>query len=74
MRVGMIVFVLAILIPPQSCFAQLSDDQEYMRQALAAGPEPIAKNAAVVRPEPDGNMRTNSARNERVYLLDYGHG
>jgi hypothetical protein len=26
--------------------------------ALAAGPEPVAKGAAVVRPEPDGSMRT----------------
>jgi len=36
---------------------QLSDEN-YMRQALAAAPEAVAKNAAVVRPEPDGTMRT----------------
>ena len=35
----------------------LSDD-EYARQALAAGPEPVTKGAAVVRPEADGTMRT----------------
>ena len=33
-------------------------DEEYARQALAAGTEPVAKGAAVVRPEPDGSMRT----------------
>jgi hypothetical protein len=53
---GMIVLNLAVAIP-RSSFAQLSDD-EYVRQALAAGPEPIARGAAVVRPEADGNMRT----------------
>ena len=33
-------------------------DEDYARQVLAAGPESIAKGAAVVRPEPDGSMRT----------------
>ena len=31
---------------------------DYARQALAAGPDVIAKGAAVVRPEHDGTMRT----------------
>lgn len=33
-------------------------DEDYARQVLAAGPESVAKAAAVVRPEPDGSMRT----------------
>lgn len=33
-------------------------DEEYARQALAAGPEAVAKGASVVRPEPNGAMRT----------------
>ncbi|MBV8616045.1 MAG: hypothetical protein JOY66_20055 [Acetobacteraceae bacterium] len=33
-------------------------DEDYARQVLAAGPESVAKGAAVVRPEPDGSMRT----------------
>ena len=33
-------------------------DADYMKQALAAGPEAVAKGAAVMRPEHDGTMRT----------------
>jgi hypothetical protein len=33
-------------------------DADYMRQALSAGPEAVAKGAAVVKPEADGSMRT----------------
>lgn len=33
-------------------------DEDYARQALAAGPESVAKGASVVRPEHDGSMRT----------------
>ena len=43
-----------------SAYAQQSpklSDEDYARQVLAAGPESIAKDAAVVRPEPDGTMR-----------------
>jgi hypothetical protein len=36
---------------------QLSDE-DYTQQVLAAGPESVARGAAVVRPEPDGTMRT----------------
>jgi hypothetical protein len=57
MLTGMTVLGLAIVVSLRSAVAQLSDE-EYVRQALAAGPEPIAKDAAVVRPEPDGSMRT----------------
>jgi hypothetical protein len=57
MLAGMTVLGLAIVTCPSSSFAQLAD-QEYVRQALAAGPEVIAKDAAVVRPESDGSMRT----------------
>jgi hypothetical protein len=42
-------------------FAQQSptlSDADYMKQALAAGPEAVMKGAAVVRPEHDGTMRT----------------
>src|SRR6202521_2837188 len=57
MLAGMTVLGLAIVTCPSSSFAQLAD-QEYVRQALAAGPEVIAKDAAVVRPASDGSMRT----------------
>ena len=57
MLVGMTVMGSMIVVWPSLGFAQLSD-QEYVRQALAAGPEAVAKNAAVVRAEPDGSMRT----------------
>jgi hypothetical protein len=62
MLAGMTVLGLAIVTCPSSSFAQLSD-QEYVRQALAAGPEVIAKDAAVVRPESDGKHADHSARN-----------
>jgi hypothetical protein len=42
-------------------FAQQSptlSDADYMKQALAAGPDAVMKGAAVVRPEHDGTMRT----------------
>jgi hypothetical protein len=42
-------------------FAQQSpalSDADYMKQALAAGPEAVTKGGAVVRPEHDGTMRT----------------
>jgi hypothetical protein len=32
-------------------------DADYMRQALAAGPEAVARNASVARPNHDGTMR-----------------
>lgn len=44
-----------------SAYAQQSpklSDEDYTRQVLAAGPESVAKGAAVVRPEPNGSMRT----------------
>jgi hypothetical protein len=50
---GMAVLVTAAIWPCAG-IAQLSD-AEYVRQALAAGPESVAKNAAVVRPEPDAD-------------------
>ena len=53
---GMAVTSLMMVAWPNPGFAQLSDN-EYVRQALAAGPESVAKNATVVRPEPDGSMR-----------------
>jgi hypothetical protein len=33
-------------------------DEDYARQALAAGPAAVAKSAAVVRPDTNGTMRT----------------
>jgi hypothetical protein len=53
MLAGMTVLGLAIVTWPSSSFAQLSD-QEYARQALAAGPEAIAKNAASFAPSRTG--------------------
>jgi hypothetical protein len=64
----MAVLVAAVTWPSLG-FAQLSDD-EYARQALAAGPESVAKNATVVRPEPDGSMRTiRQGTNEFTCLI-----
>jgi hypothetical protein len=48
MLAGMTVMALMMVAWPRPGFAQLSDD-EYVRQALAAGPEAVAKNTAVVR-------------------------
>jgi hypothetical protein len=56
MLAGIAVLVAAVTWPSLG-FAQLSDD-EYVRQALAAGPEAVAKNAAVVLMQPDGSMKT----------------
>ena len=39
--------LVTIITWPSLGFAQLSDE-EYVRQALAAGPESVSKNAAVV--------------------------
>ncbi len=53
MAASLIVFV-AFATAQQ---AQISD-KEYMAQALSAAPAAIAKDAAVVRPEKDGTLRT----------------
>lgn len=57
MLAGVALMGLMIVAWSSPSFAQISDE-DYVRQALTAGPEPIAKDAAVVRPEPDGSMRT----------------
>jgi hypothetical protein len=41
-----------------SAHAQGLPDADYMRQALAAGPDSVSNGASVVRPEPGGTMRT----------------
>ena len=50
-----------VIVLSYGAYAQQSpmlSDAEYMRQALAAGSEAVAKNAAVVRPDHNGTMRT----------------
>jgi hypothetical protein len=69
MLAGTAVLGLSFLAWPCAGFAQVSD-AEYVRQALAAGPEAVAKNATVVRPEPDGSMRTiRQGTNEFTCLI-----
>jgi len=41
-----------------SAHAQNLSDEDYVRQALAAGPDSVSKSASVVRPEQGGTMRT----------------
>jgi hypothetical protein len=49
-------------------------DSEYIAQALSAGPEAVAKGAAVIRVEENGNVRTLRAGKKRVYVHGHGHG
>jgi hypothetical protein len=46
-----------LLVAGAASAAELSD-ADYMKQALAAGPDAVAKGAAVMRPEANGTMRT----------------
>jgi hypothetical protein len=70
---GTAVLGLTIVAWPPAGFAQVSD-AEYVRQALAAGPEAVAKNATVVRPEPDGSMRTiRQGTNEFTCSMEFIH-
>jgi len=55
---ALVVVSLAATSFAASAQQKALSDAEYMRQALAAGPEAVAKGAAVVRPEADGSMRT----------------
>ena len=53
--------VVSIMVLSMSAHAQTPpslSDEAYSRQALAAGPEAVAKDASVVRSEPNGTMRT----------------
>jgi hypothetical protein len=69
MLAGMAVTGLMMVAWPSPGFAQLSDD-DYVRQALAAGPAAVADDAAVVRMEPDGSMRTiRQGTNEFTCLI-----
>ena len=53
LAVALLLFVIAFTANTQ----QLSDS-EYTAQALSAAPEGVAKDAAVVRMESNGSMRT----------------
>ncbi len=62
MRKTLIIFVIgvaAILVAARANTQQKqTPDSEYMKQALAAAPEAVAKGAAVVRFESNGSMRS----------------
>src|SRR5579864_1250007 len=51
------VFMLSIATVSKAQEAQMADG-EYISQALSAAPEAVAKDAAVMRIEKDGKMRT----------------
>src|SRR4051795_474711 len=59
LRLALPAACLAIALAPNAHAQKttLSDDV-YMRQALAAAPEAVAKDASVIRPEHDGAWRT----------------
>ena len=50
--------MIALSLGAQAQQAPKLSDEDYARQALAAGPESVTKGAGVVRPEADGAMRT----------------
>jgi outer membrane receptor for monomeric catechols len=62
MRSLTVFFAVAVLliVAGSTAMAQTGQisDSEYMTQALSAAPEAVAKDAAVVRVEKDGTMRT----------------
>ncbi|HLV93844.1 MAG TPA: hypothetical protein VKS44_01525, partial [Candidatus Acidoferrales bacterium] len=51
------VSLVIVTLPAIARQPQLSDS-EYIAQALSAAPKAIAKDAAIVRTEKGGNMRT----------------
>jgi hypothetical protein len=53
-----IVLAMALHMSAHAQQSPKLSDADYARQVLAAGPESVAKAAAVVRPEPNGSMRT----------------
>jgi maltodextrin utilization protein YvdJ len=53
--VAMLMVAIGITVTAQP--GQVSDS-EYMKQALSAAPDSVAKEAAVARMEKDGSMRT----------------
>ena len=53
-----VVSVIALSVSALAQKPPSLSDEDYARQVLAAGPEAVAKGASVVRPEPDGTMRT----------------
>jgi hypothetical protein len=55
-----------------SAHTQSLPDADYMRQALAAGPDSVSKGASVVRPEQDGTMRTLRAGTNHFTCLIMG--
>jgi hypothetical protein len=62
MRKAQIIFVIAVaalLVAARANTQQKqTSDSQYLKLALSAAPEAVAKGAAVVRFENDGNMRT----------------
>jgi hypothetical protein len=52
-----VCLALAMALNLSTSAQQKLSDEEYAKQVLAAGPEAIAKGAAVMRPEADGTMR-----------------
>jgi hypothetical protein len=50
--------IMALSVSASAQQSPKLSDEDYTQQVLAAAPEAVAKNAAVVRPEPDGSMRT----------------
>jgi hypothetical protein len=56
---GLLLLSAALLCPRQQVTAQTSHptDAQLIKQALSAAPAKIAKNAAVVAPQPDGTMK-----------------
>lgn len=62
MRKTQIIVVIAVAVffvaARASTQQKQISDSEYMKQALSAAPEAVAKSAAVVRFEENGNMRT----------------
>jgi hypothetical protein len=56
---GWLLVLGAVLCPRQQAMAQTTNptDAQLIKQALAAAPAAIAKNAAVMAPQPDGTMK-----------------
>ena len=76
MRFASLVCVVAIsafvgTIGLQAQKAQISD-ADYTSQALSAAPASLAKGAAVVRPQPDGSMRTLRSGNNGFTCMVVG--
>jgi hypothetical protein len=76
MRAFRVIFAGAVLlfIIGATANAQQTEmsDSKYMAQALSAAPEAVAKEAAVVRVEKDGSMRTLRAGNNGFTCMIMG--